>query len=276
MKILQSALLGLIQGLTEFIPISSSGHIVLLKHSLHFESEIPLIFEVSVHMGTMVAVILAYRRKLLDLLRYVFITAPKKIREKGLISGLWQDDHGRLILLIISGCIPTVIIGLLFKDLTKQLFGNIPSTCIALIVTGILLYSTRWIPQTIRGKREPGVMVSLVIGFVQGLAIIPGLSRSGSTISSGIWLGVNRNVAADFSFLLSIPAITGAFVLVCRDIPYFPFKEIPYLITGFLVAAISGYLSLRFLLKYIRKGRLHMFAWYCWGIGLVFLIGYYF
>jgi undecaprenyl-diphosphatase len=275
MKILQSVLLGLLQGLTEFIPVSSSGHMVLLKHYLKFESDFPLLLEVSLHMGTLIAVILVYRRKLLDLLGYFILSAPRKCREKGLRSGLWEDDRGKTILLFILACIPTAIIGLLFKDLFERLFSNILWTSVALIVTGIVLFSTRWIPETVREKREPGVFIALIIGLVQGLAIMPGLSRSGSTISSGMWGGMNRSVAADFSFLLSIPAIIGAFVLVIKDISYIPFKEIPSIIAGFSVAVISGYLSLRFLLKYIRKGGLHRFAWYCWFIGLASLVGYY-
>lgn len=275
MKIWQSALIGLLQGLTEFIPVSSSGHMVLLKHYLKFESDFPLLLEVSLHMGTLIAVILVYRRKLLDLLGYVILSAPQKCREKGLRSGLWEDDRGKTILLLILACIPTVIIGSLFKNQFERLFSNPPCASIALIVTGILLFSTRWIPGTLREKREPGMFTALLIGFVQGLAIIPGISRSGSTISSGMWMGMNRSAAADFSFLLSLPAIMGAFVLVIKDISYFPSKEIPLILAGSFVALASGYLSLRFLLKYIRRGGLHRFAWYCWFLGLASLVGYY-
>jgi undecaprenyl-diphosphatase len=275
MKIWQSALLGLLQGLTEFIPVSSSGHLVLLKRYLHADSDVPLLLEVSVHMGTLIALILVYRRKLIDLLGYVLFTAPGKCKDGGLKAGLWEDNRGKTVLLLFLACIPTVIMGVLFKGLFERLFSYPPLTSMALITTGILLFSTRWIPKTRRDKGKSGIITALFIGFVQGLAIIPGLSRSGSTISSGMWAGMNRSEAADFSFLLSIPAIIGAFSLVLRDITLLPAGEIPSILAGFAVAAVSGYFSLVFLLKYIRKGGLHNFAWYCWCLGLVSLAGYY-
>ncbi|MBN1903077.1 undecaprenyl-diphosphate phosphatase [Candidatus Sumerlaeota bacterium] len=275
MKIWQSMLLGLVQGLTEFIPVSSSGHIVLTRHFIHAVPDSPLLLEISVHMGTLFALFIVYRRKLLDLAGFALHDAFQKCGEKGWLSRFREDERGKTILFILVACIPTAIIGLIFKDTFEGLFGNPPFASAALIVTGIALFSTRWIPATLRDKGKLGLFQALGIGLIQGLAIIPGISRSGSTISAGMWLGIKGNEAADFSFILSIPAIIGAFFLVIKDISTFYLEELPPLAAGFIVAAVSGYLSLEFLLRHIRKGGLSNFAWYCWILALASLAAYY-
>ncbi len=273
MDLWKSALLGLVQGLTEFLPVSSSGHLVLIKHYLNYDAEGNLPFMVVLHAGTLLATLIVYRRIVGDLLRYLFAGAPGRWRKEGFRTAAWTDERGRLISLIILGCIPTAIIGFFFKDTFEGLFGNVPATSGALVITGILLYSTRIIPQRQRGVRRNGVGAALLIGTVQGLAITPGISRSGSTISAGMWAGLNRRVAADYSFLLSMPAIFGAMLLTLKDVSSLPRGEISALAIGFVVSLGSGYIALRLLLRFIRHGKFHIFAWYCWAVAATAILG---
>lgn len=274
MDILKSALVGLFQGLTEFLPVSSSGHIVLLNHYLGVEMKSNVILAAVLHAGTLLATIIVYRRRIMEMIRFLFLEAPGNIRHHGWKKGFWGNPDGRLISLIVTGTLPTVIIGFLFEDLLESLFLNVLAVSMALLVTGSLLYSTRLIPERIRSSKKAGSTIALIIGTVQGLAIIPGISRSGSTISVGMWSGMNRRKAGDFSFLLSIPAITGALILQLKDISDVPSVDIAPLLAGFFVSLGVGWFALTLLLKFIRQGRFHIFSWYCWCLGIVSLILY--
>ena len=269
----KSIVLGLLQGATEFLPVSSSGHLVLMKHYLNFNGTSGVSFEVVVHAGTLLATLLVYRCTVVDLLRYTFWEAPARIRKQGLVEVAWRDDNGRLITLLVVGSVPTALLGLFFKDFFESLFNNVAFAGMALVMTGLILYSTKWIPQGLRGKREYGPGSALLVGLAQGLSITPGISRSGVTISTGMWRGLPRGRAADFSFLLSMPAIFGAFVFKVGDLFRAPGYSISCLACGFVMSLLSGYIALRFLLGFVKKGKIHVFSWYCWGIGLFALAG---
>ena len=273
MSLWQSVILGFIQGVTEFLPVSSSGHLVLMKHYLDPGLTSDISFDVVVHGGTLMAILIVYRKKIWDLLRYLFTEAPGRLCKEGFIPTAWRDERGRLITLILVGSIPTAILGFSFQDLFENLFTNIVAVIIALAITGTLLYSTRLIPESHRGKKELNWGSALLVGVIQGLAITPGISRSGSTISTGMWTGVGRCKAADYSFLLSIPAILGAFLLKIKDMVAGSGHEFPSLAVGFVVSFVSGYVALRILLRFVRRGQLHLFAWYCWGVAAVSLLG---
>ena len=274
MVIWKSALLGLVQGLTEFLPVSSSGHLVLLKYYLNTDLEGGVSFEVVVHAGTLFATIIIYRRILWDLIRYFFKEAPNRLKSEGFTPVFWGDEKGRLISLLLLGTIPTLVIGFVFKDLFENLFGNVLAVTIFIGITGTVLYSTGFVPGFLKGKRRNNIRSAIIIGVVQGLAITPGISRSGTTISAGMWMGIHRKKAADYSFLLSIPAITGAFVFNLRDMTQVGNHHWLPLGVGFVVSFISGYVALKFLLDFVHRGKFHVFAWYCWGIALLSLAGY--
>jgi len=184
---------------------------------------------------------------------------------------LQVDPSLRIALLIVVGSIPTAIIGLVFKDMTDRLFGSITIVGWMLLVTGTLLWLTRNISGSGRPVEKTLMKDAMIIGIVQGLAILPGISRSGSTISTALFLGIDRKMAGRYSFLLSIPAIVGALILGL-DTPELHTK-IP-LITIFLgsiASAMTGWLALIVLLKVVDKGQLHRFAPYCWIVGLITL-----
>ena len=207
MDALWAALLGLIQGLTEFLPVSSSGHLVLTGHLIGLPST-GLVFELLLHLATLVAVIFYYRSDVLALIKAI----PRAL--KAPISGYQTDADVRLGLLVIAATIPTGVIGLLFKDAFEGLAAHPQAVGSALLVTAALLTATHWIrPQA----RELNLSMALAIGFVQGLAITPGISRSGATIALALLLGLATIHAARFSFLISIPAIAGAAILKLKD-----------------------------------------------------------
>lgn len=253
-----AAILGLVQGLTEFLPVSSSGHLVLGQHLLNID-EPSMLFNVAVHVGTLAAVLAVFRGDLIAMLR-----------------GLWErGEEGRrgrrLIWLVAVGTLPTALIGLLFKDVFEALFSSIRTVGIALLVTGALLFITRLVPKGTRNEERTGMGRALLIGLAQGMAITPGISRSGTTIAIALLLGVDRKLAAHYSFLLSIPAILGALLLQVREIQPNQSVDLAPLLVGGVVAAIVGYGALRVLLKLVQSGRLHWFAPYCWALGLAAL-----
>lgn len=264
---LQAILLGFIQGLTEFLPISSSGHLVIGQRFLGLDQP-ELLFDVVVHLGTLAAVAVVFFRDL-KALTLELPTLFKALAAPGRFGPLYrQRPYFRLGLLILLGTVPTALIGFVFKDPLTALFSSTLAVGLALLVTGALLFATRFIPA---GTRRTGPGSALAIGFIQGLAIIPGVSRSGSTISLGLFMGLDRQEAARFSFLLSLPAIVGALILESAEAGACGFSGLA-LGLGFLAAFFSGWLALKVLLKVVKNGRLHNFSYYCWALGLAVII----
>ncbi len=258
----EALILGLVQGLTEFLPISSSGHLVLAKHFLGGVRQPGILFEVLLHLGTLVAVLLYFKKDIISILQALLPSSGNN--DKNIIY------RRKLALGVVIGTIPTVIIALLFKDFFESIFNSVKIVSMMLIVTGILLYLSDRFSE---GKKS-GVPIkdAIIIGIVQGMAIIPGISRSGSTIATGIFRGVKSENAARFSFLLSIPAILGAVVLKLSETGNFPAEDIfPYLI-GVATAAVSGFLSIKVLMRIVSGKKLRFFAYYCWAIGILSLV----
>ncbi|WP_366921744.1 undecaprenyl-diphosphatase UppP [Metallumcola ferriviriculae] len=252
MTIVEAFILGVFQGITEFLPISSSGHLVVIQEFLKINTP-GVTFEVLLHFGSLVSVIIFFRKDIFHL-----ITHPTD----------------RFFWLIVVGIIPTGIIGVLFEDLFERLFGSITVVAIMLLVTGLIL----WIAETLAsGKKDSETMTikdALIIGFAQGLAITPGLSRSGSTIAAALIVGLDRDTAARYSFLVVIPVIFGATMLKVGDmfsttsVDFFP---IQYLV-GTITAGITGYFAIAVLLKVLNTGRLKLFSIYCWTVGGLILL----
>jgi undecaprenyl-diphosphatase len=267
---IEAIILGTVQGLTEFLPVSSSGHLVLFQNLFGLK-EPELLFDICLHVGTLLAVVIVFYREILEIL-VALLQLPGRIRVAGGLKPLCRSDPAiRMALLIVIGSIPTAVIGLLFKEITDQVFGSIAVVGCMLLVTGTLLWLTRRIHGNGRPLGATTLKDALLIGVVQGLAILPGISRSGSTISTALFLGVDRKVAGRYSFLLSVPAIVGALVLGL-DTPELQ-TTIPMatILIGSVVSALVGWVALVILLRVVDRGQLYRFAPYCWLVGVVTL-----
>ncbi len=254
MDLINAMLLGLVQGLTEFLPVSSSGHLVLFSELLGFR-ESGIAFEVFVHFGTLLSVLLAFRKEIGEM-----ISAPFRYREAARNPQIKEALNWDFF--IILATIPAVIVGLFFKDQIEAAFDS-PILAISLLsITGILMVST----QFLKNSDHPFTAGrTFLMGVAQAVAILPGISRSGSTIFTGIAGGMKPERVARFSFLMSIPAILGAVVLKLNDLLQTPptSDEVSGLIAGTLVAFVSGYFSIIWLLEYVKRGRLQWFGYYC-------------
>lgn len=266
MTVIEAMVLGLIQGLTEFLPVSSSGHLVLGQHWFGL-TEPMLVFDIGVHVGTLVAVIVYFFP---DLTAMVHTVARRLIGQSP--DSIEGRAHLHMAVMIVIGSVPTAVIGLVFKDMAEELFSSLTIVGAALCTTAALLWATRWIRQS----TDTGVPLSwprsVVVGIVQGLAIVPGISRSGATICTGLYLGLDRETAARFSFLLSIPAVAGAGLLGLRKAMAEPTFSITPMLIGMAVAAITGYLALKLLVLMVKKGQMHYFAPYCLIVGSITLV----
>ncbi|HUT20561.1 MAG TPA: undecaprenyl-diphosphate phosphatase [Anaerolineae bacterium] len=278
MNILQAFLLGVIQGATEFIPISSSGHLTLVPWLLdwQFDPVLKNAFDVMAHWGTLVAVAAVLWRDFVGLVRGGLRTLDG-LRVGGLEgyrARLQRDVEGRLAWLIVIGSIPAALLGLLFEDFFETLFGTPALVSLLMLVTAGLLATSEWYGRKGRELQDLGWLDALRIGLGQSVAIAPGISRSGATIASGLLCGIERAAAARFSFLLSTPVILGAGVWQLKDLfgsAGWQAHLAPMLI-GFSVSALVGYASIRFLLEYLRRHRLYPFAVYCLLVGVAGLL----
>ena len=249
MSIAEAVILGIIQGLTEFLPISSSGHLVLAQSILGIEQP-GNEFEVLVHIGTLISILVVFKN---DIKKLLFSLDSKKTQ--------------KFIFFLIIGTIPAIVIGLGFKDFIESLFDNLFAVGVALIFTGIILYCTSYL--TNKNKKNHSILTSSLIGCAQAVAIIPGISRSGMTISLALFLGFSSKEAARFSFLLAIPVISGAGILTSLNIK--EANEVSFLIgiIGIVTSFLVGFIALKWLLVLLEKGNIYYFGLYCLTIGLI-------
>ena len=260
MTLALALLLALIQGLTEFLPVSSSGHLKLFE-SWFGLGEPQTLFDVLLHFGTLGATLVFYRVEVGRIFTGLYRVAARKTR-------LSDDTYARLGLLVALGTLPTGIIGAVLGPRFEE-SATIVTVGTLLLVNGGLLMLSRGRGASLGARGPGGLRVSdaLILGTVQGLAVLRGISRSGSTITAALLLGVNREAAAAFSFLLSIPAILGALVLKSRDLGHLDTTAAVIYAAATLVSAIVGYLALMGLTHIVKRGQLHRFAWYCWALG---------
>jgi undecaprenyl-diphosphatase len=267
MTLLQAFILGIVQGLTEFIPVSSSGHLVLVPHLLgwEFDHTQAFIFDVLVQWGTLFAVFVYYWRDLVSIAS-AFIA--------GTLSGKpFASEGSRMGWYLIIATIPAVVVGLLCKDLIEAAFSDPKMTGIFLLVTAALLVIAEFVGKRNRNTEQINWFDAFWIGCSQVLALLPGVSRSGSTIAGGMTRNLNRSSAARFSFLMSVPVMLGAGVLAFKDLFALEASSnffIPLLV-GFLAALVSGYLAIRWLIAYLSKHSLFVFAGYCLLAGLLII-----
>lgn len=273
MNLIQSIALGALQGIAEFLPISSSGHLKIAQKLFNLE-EVPLLFDVFLHLATLLVVVIFFRKKIWELLKAFgrLISrrpAPKSSDETDETVLTKEKNRRQYILAIILTTVVTGVLGIV----SEKLIGDLPIvfvfcgfilTAILLVVSAILEKKSKSKNQeTDQIKKAPSVVQSLIIGIAQGIGTLPGISRSGSTIAGALFSGVNRDVAGEYSFIASIPAILGAFVLEAKDLGEVTSSiGILPLIVGCVTAFVTGYAALFLLMKIIKKGRLEWFACY--------------
>lgn len=266
MDLIRAFLLGVVQALTEFLPVSSSGHLAianaLLPEGANFQSL--LIFA---HLGTMLATVLVFGKEILGLIASLG-SLPQSLREKS-----WKNEH-RMLGIILLASIPTAVIGLGLSSHFEHLTSNLILVGSMLILTGILLLVTRFLQPGTLTEQNFGPGRALLLGLFQGMAILPGLSRSGTTISSSLILGSDRKFAGRVSFLISLPAIAGAGLLdILKGIKDSTFSgSLAPLAVVFATSFILGYIALLFLLKVIEAGRFYLFSIYCFLIGITVIV----
>lgn len=254
MNIFQAVFLGLIQGLTEFIPVSSSGHLVIAQSFLEIREE-QILFNVILHIGTLIPIFIIFWSDIKDII-------------------LLKKEKRKETFYILLAIIPTGIIGILFEDFFENLFANAYLTAFMLIITGLILYVTEKIENGKKEVEDLKFWQPLLVGLAQGAAIIPGISRSGTTIAASLFQGLNREAAARFSFLMSIPVIGGAGLL--QALKVFESGEfnldLTIVISGFLAAVVSGYFAIKILLKVLAENKLNYFSYYCWLVAAVVIL----
>ena len=271
MNLLQAVFLGFVQGVAEFLPISSSGHLAIFQNLFHMNGvgEVDLFFDVLLHFGTLFSVLLVYWKDIRGIVLEFFTMIHLRRRPEG-----EREDpiSSRMIWFIIAGTLPLVV-ALLFKDAVEGLYSNMFFIAFALATTGLILFLSDRFGSGKKQAKNATILDALLVGVGQMLAIVPGLSRSGTTISAGMTRGFERSFAVKFSFLLSIPAILGASLLELIDAitTGIDVTMLPYYFTGMVTAAVCGYLSIRLLERITRSNRFGAFAYYCWGAAAVTL-----
>lgn len=252
MDVLSAIILAIIQGITEWLPISSSGHLVIAQQVFGLESSI--LYDAFLHVATLLAVLIVFRKDILNM-------------AKALLTWNTNDENFKLFWLVVLGTIPIGLAGLLFKDFIEAAFSSTLIVALSLLLTGTLLWFTKYEKK----KSELTTKNAILIGLAQIIALLPGVSRSGTTISTGLLLGLKREAAARFAFLLFIPAVLGAGLLQGLTADWSTVQPLPFLL-GLVVAIIVSIIALSWLVKIVKKGKLYYFSWYCWFIGLLLLI----
>lgn len=271
MDIVQGIIIGIVQGLTEFLPVSSSAHLVFIQNILGVESS--LAFDVFLHLGTLIAVLWFFRWDIIKMLKSWWLSIGD-IMQGRFRQGVREDPYKRLAWYVILATIPVAIVGVLFDDAIESLFaGALYVPAFFLFVTGTILYLSQRMASGKINLHNISSKEALWMGLGQACAILPGLSRSGTTIAAGLTIGLEKEFAAKFSFILSIPAIFGAFVFKLKDIGSAMDVNFLPIFVGFIAAIIAGYLAIKWMLDLIQNKSLDIFAYYCWVVGIVVFMG---
>ena len=273
MTYFMSILMGIIQGVAEFLPISSSGHLALFQTFFGMENmeEKYMFFTVLLHFGTLISVCMVYWRDIVDMIREFFLGIAALAGRKD--TGVAPPPARRMVMLIIIATVPLFVMVFL-RDAVNQLFSNSIMVSCALLATGFILFFSDRMARGHKTAKNATVADALIVGCGQALAVIPGLSRSGTTISVGMMRGFDRAFAVRFSFLRSLPAVLGANVLEIKDAlaSNFPIEELPMYLVGVAVSAVVGYFAIRLVKSLSDKGKFGKFAYYCWAVGLGSLV----
>ncbi|UCE29396.1 MAG: undecaprenyl-diphosphate phosphatase [Candidatus Bathyarchaeota archaeon] len=259
MDLVQTLILSLIQGITEWLPVSSSGHLNIARNFMSMNVAEPsyIFFDFMLHIGTLCVVLLAFRRDIVKIL-------------KAMTRQDFQADEGKMVLFIVVGSIPTAVVGFilnfLFRKQFESLYLNLLAVGVALLINGFFLL----VSHLRRNNKSLSYVDSLLMGLAQGVAIVPGISRSGVTISTGLSRKVKKEIVFRYSFLLSIPAVIGATIAESRNL-VFSNLDLATVLIGVVTSMIVGYASLKLLYRVVMKEKVHLFAGYCWIVGLIII-----
>jgi len=254
--LIEILILAVIQGITEWLPISSTGHLRIAESYLRLS--LPVFFDVVLHVGSLLVVLLVFWQDIAKIL-------------KAIAHRDFKSENGRIALYVVVGSVPTAVIGFVFKDLIESLFDNLLAIGVALIITGSFLFVSE---RQKNQNKSLNYLDSILMGVAQGVALIPGISRSGITITTGLLRKVDRQAVFKFSFLLFIPAVVGATALTAVEAKSLVVADIDYadMLLGLATTVVVGYVSLKLLWKIVLKGRFHLFAYYCWSLGIVVVL----
>lgn len=289
MSVLESILLGIVQGVTEFLPVSSSGHLAILENIFHVETNGSMLFDIMLHLGTLVAVFVVYHKDIWNMIKealfmagdifsnlYTFIL--NKIHKTSLkYKKIVHNSYRKFVVLILVSTVPTGVIGVLGKDIVEGAGETLLIPGICLLITGVLLLMAEIKKEGNKTPKTVSYANGLAIGTAQGLATLPGLSRSGTTIAACLFCGLDRKFAVKYSFILSIPAILGAAVLEIKDVIAEPIQasQIGVYAIGMVFAGVVGYICIKTMLIIVRKKKFHYFAYYCFAVGIVAIVGHF-
>lgn len=271
MTIVKAIILGVIQGLTEFLPVSSSGHLAVSQQLLKVPEDKILFFTVMLHLGTLLSIFVVYAKDIMAIISEFFAIIGEVIRGKGIRL---NNEHRKLGVLIIIATIPTGLMGVFLNDIFASFYSSTLIIGISLMITGTLLWIAEKNSSGTRSIKHMNGMDALIVGIFQGIAITPGISRSGSTIVGSLFRGLNKELATKFSFLISIPVILGATLLELKEVFEVGMGDItiPILVAGVLAAFISGLFAIRTLINFIKKEKLYYFSFYTWIVGTIVIV----
>ena len=286
MSLLQSVLMGLIQGLTEFLPVSSSGHLALFKILFNVNTDTGLLFDVMLHVGTLLAVCIVYYKDIIHLVKefvgmivdciYNFTILIGK-KGNGVYRHVVHNGYRKFVMLVIVSTIPTGILGFVASDLVTAASEILFVPGICLMITAVLLFICDHIPEGHKKPKQVSYANAFIIGICQGIATLPGISRSGTTITACTISGFDRKFAVKYSFIMSIPAILGAMVLQLKDIGSMTLEpsQIGIYAIGMVVSAVVGYICIKAMLVIVKKRKFTYFSIYCLAIGVLSIVGYF-
>lgn len=272
MDILQAIIVGIVQGLTEFLPVSSSAHLIFIQRILNVQDS-SLAFDTLLHFGTLIAVVFYFRKDVYLLLKAWWLSIGDILQHR-FREGLSSDPYKRLSWYVIIGTIPVGLVGVLFKSQVEALFeGALYVPGFFLFVTGTVLYLSQRMNSGRVNFGNMSLKESVFMGLGQACSILPGLSRSGITIASGLVIDLDKEFAAKFSFILSIPAILGATLVQLKDISMAVDTSFVAITLGFIASVISGYFAIKWLIVLVQKKSLDIFAYYCWIVSILVFMG---
>ncbi len=272
MTIIEAVILGLTQGLAEFLPISSSGHLALLQHFFGIQGENVLIFAVLLHFGTLLSVFAVYYKDIWALILELFAALKDIFTGKGF--GFYKNETRTLGYMIIVATIPTAIIGIAFNDLFASFYTNLVAIGIGLLITGSILFISERFASSGKGIEKMRFRDALLVGVCQGIAITPGISRSGSTLFGSLISGIKKEACVKFVFLISIPSILGSVVLEAPK-AFAGGIDTDFLLpvaVGVSVAAVSGFLAIKMMIAFVSQNKLKYFSYYTWILGIAVII----
>jgi undecaprenyl-diphosphatase len=289
MTLLQSIFLGIVQGITEFLPVSSSGHLAIMENLFHIQTDGGMLFDIMLHVGTLVAVFIVYYKDIwkmiqeaifmaVDIVKNFRLWILNKIHKTNLkYTKIVHNSYRKFVVLVLVSTIPTGIIGIVGGDLVDAAGETLLIPGICLLITGVLLLICDLAKEGKKKPKEVTYKEGLIIGTAQGIATMPGISRSGTTIAVCVLCGLDRKFAVKYSFILSIPAVLGAAVLEIKDVIAEPIEssQIGIYAVGMVVAAVVGYICIKTMLLVVRNKKFKYFSYYCFAIGLIAIIGHF-